>query len=141
MLNKASDSVLSLSDFVFLPLRSARTLVFLKRLFYRAAAGQGDAAAEAVVGATLMVAVVELPCPRHTHLGKLAEPSGTLLRRAHREADSSRQLPLYPAAGSSIRQYLDHHNAQPKPFLRTKSADDILNSLAKYCERTSDSGH
>ena len=37
---------------------------------------------------------------------------------------------------TSIRQYLDHHNAQPKPFLWTKSADDILNSLAKYCERT-----
>jgi transposase len=41
----------------------------------------------------------------------------------------------------SIRDYLDHHNKQPKPFLWTKSADDILNVLAKYCERTKDSGH
>src|SRR5271155_1680232 len=28
---------------------------------------------------------------------------------------------------AAIRQYLDHHNAQPKPFLWTKSADDVLN--------------
>ena len=42
---------------------------------------------------------------------------------------------------ASIRQYLEHHNAQPKPFRWTKSADDILNSLAKYCERTNDSPH
>jgi transposase len=42
---------------------------------------------------------------------------------------------------ASIRQYLEHHNAQPKPFRWTKSADDILNSLAKYYERTNDSPH
>jgi hypothetical protein len=42
---------------------------------------------------------------------------------------------------ASIRQYLDHHSTQPKSFRWIKSADDILNSLAKYCERTNDSGH
>ena len=42
---------------------------------------------------------------------------------------------------TAIRQYLDHHNTQPKPFLWTKSADDILTALAKYCERTNDSLH
>jgi transposase len=42
---------------------------------------------------------------------------------------------------AAIRQYLDHHNAQPKPFVWSKSADDILNALAKYCERITDSGH
>src|ERR1700677_2468264 len=31
---------------------------------------------------------------------------------------------------AAIRQYLDHHNTQPKPFLWTKSADDILTALA-----------
>ena len=41
----------------------------------------------------------------------------------------------------AIRQYLEHHNTQPKPFVWTKSADDILTTLAKYCERTPDSGH
>jgi transposase len=42
---------------------------------------------------------------------------------------------------TAIRDYLQHHNANPKPFLWTKSADDILTALAKYCERTNDSGH
>jgi len=42
---------------------------------------------------------------------------------------------------AAIRQYLEHHNTQPKPFLWSKSADDILNALAKYCERTNDSRH
>jgi transposase len=41
----------------------------------------------------------------------------------------------------AIEAYLDQHNLQPKPFLWTKSADDILNSLAKLCQRTNDSGH
>jgi len=42
---------------------------------------------------------------------------------------------------TAIRLYLDHHNTDPKPFLWTKSADDILFALAKYCERTNDSVH
>ncbi len=42
---------------------------------------------------------------------------------------------------TAIRNYLDHHNAQPKPFVWSKSADDILNALAKYCQRTNDSPH
>jgi transposase len=42
---------------------------------------------------------------------------------------------------TAIRKYLDHHNTQPKPFRWTKSADDILTALAKYCERTNDSAH
>jgi hypothetical protein len=32
---------------------------------------------------------------------------------------------------AAIRDYLDHHNAQPNPFVWTKSADDILSALAK----------
>lgn len=42
---------------------------------------------------------------------------------------------------ATIRHYLNLHNAQPKPFRWTKSADDILNALAKYCQRTNDSPH
>jgi transposase len=41
----------------------------------------------------------------------------------------------------AIRTFLNLHNAQPKPFLWTKSADDILNSIARYCRRINDSGH
>lgn len=41
----------------------------------------------------------------------------------------------------AIRTFVDSHNAKPKPFAWTKSADDILNSIARFCRRTNDSGH
>jgi transposase len=41
----------------------------------------------------------------------------------------------------AIRQYLEVYNKDPKPFVWTKSADEILNSLARFCKRISDSGH
>jgi len=42
---------------------------------------------------------------------------------------------------TAIRTFLDHHNTQPKPFVWTKSADAILDSLARYCRRINDSVH
>ena len=42
---------------------------------------------------------------------------------------------------AAIRHHVELHNAQPKPFRWRKSADDILHSLAKYCEQTNDSPH
>jgi transposase len=41
----------------------------------------------------------------------------------------------------AIRDYLAIHNKDPKPFVWTKSADDILASIARFCKRISDSGH
>ena len=40
----------------------------------------------------------------------------------------------------AIRSYLDTHNKNPKPFIWTKTADEILASVARFCTRT-DSGH
>jgi hypothetical protein len=40
-----------------------------------------------------------------------------------------------------IREYLDIYNEQPQPFIWTKSADDILASIARFCERISESAH
>jgi transposase len=42
---------------------------------------------------------------------------------------------------TAIRNFLAHHNSDPKPFVWTKSADDILESVARYCRRINDSGH
>ena len=53
-------------------------------------------------------------------------------RGTHR---STRQLE------QAIRQYLDIHNASPKPFVWSKSADDILASIERFCLRTSNSRH
>jgi len=41
----------------------------------------------------------------------------------------------------AIRHYLDTYNRDPKPFAWHKSADEILASLARFCNRISDSGH
>jgi transposase len=41
----------------------------------------------------------------------------------------------------AIRHYLELNNRHPKPFIWSKSADQILESLGRFCKRTSDSGH
>ena len=41
----------------------------------------------------------------------------------------------------AIREYLQIYNEQPQPFIWTKSADDILASIARFCERISESAH
>jgi transposase len=53
-------------------------------------------------------------------------------RGTHR---STRQLE------QAIRKYLEINNADPKPFSWTKSADDILASVKRFCMRINDSGH
>jgi len=42
---------------------------------------------------------------------------------------------------NAIRHFIDHHNQRPKPFVWTKSADQILESVARFCKRTLDSAH
>jgi transposase len=37
---------------------------------------------------------------------------------------------------SAIREYIDVHNEDPTPFVWTKSADEILASIARYAQRT-----
>lgn len=41
----------------------------------------------------------------------------------------------------AIGQYLQVHNRDRKPFVWTKTAEQILASVRRYCERISDSGH
>jgi transposase len=42
---------------------------------------------------------------------------------------------------AAIQRYLAIHNDAPKPFVWTKTADQILESVARFCHRTSGSGH
>lgn len=53
-------------------------------------------------------------------------------RGTHR---STRQLE------DAIRSYLAFNNTAPKPFVWTKSADAILASIERFCQRISDSPH
>ena len=41
----------------------------------------------------------------------------------------------------AIEEYLTVYNEDPKPFIWTKSADQIFESLKTYCERISDTGY
>jgi transposase len=42
---------------------------------------------------------------------------------------------------AAIRRYIQITNERPKPFVWTKTADEILASVARFCHRTSNSGH
>ena len=42
---------------------------------------------------------------------------------------------------TAIKRYLTVTNESPKPFVWTKTADEILEAVARFCRRTSDSGH
>lgn len=42
---------------------------------------------------------------------------------------------------AAISGWIDRWNEEPKPFIWHKSADEILDTLAGYCTRISDSGH
>jgi transposase len=45
------------------------------------------------------------------------------------------------ALTASIRTWITGWNDNPRPFIWHKSADEILESLAAYCQRINDSGH
>jgi transposase len=62
-----------------------------------------------------------------------AELTNKLLRRgAHR---SVRHL------NADIRAWIETWNHNPRPFVWTKTADQILESIARYCERINESRH
>ena len=42
---------------------------------------------------------------------------------------------------AAINDFIQHHNRDPKPFIWHKTADQILDSVARFCKRTLDSGH
>jgi len=45
------------------------------------------------------------------------------------------------ALKATIRQYITVTNTHPTPFTWTKTADEILASVARLCQRTSETGH
>src|SRR5438034_4086507 len=45
------------------------------------------------------------------------------------------------ALEKDIRDWIADWNTHPRPFIWTKTAEEILESLARYCRRISDAGH
>jgi transposase len=62
--------------------------------------------------------------------GKLTEQQ--IRRGVHRSTDE---------LVTAIMTYLDVTNEHPKPFIWTKTADEILANITRFCLRTSNSGH
>jgi len=45
------------------------------------------------------------------------------------------------ALENDIREWIATWNDNPRPYVWTKTADQILDSIAKYCTRINDSRH
>ena len=45
------------------------------------------------------------------------------------------------ALNADIHDWLEHWNENPRPYVWTKTAEDILDTLTTYCTRTNDSRH
>jgi transposase len=45
-------------------------------------------------------------------------------------------FPSIEALEAAIHRYIDATNADPRPFVWTKSADEILDSVRRFCQRT-----
>jgi hypothetical protein len=42
---------------------------------------------------------------------------------------------------TTTEDFIDTYNAEPKPFVWSKTADEILDSVARFCKRTLETGH
>jgi hypothetical protein len=77
----------------------------------------------------------------HSHQRLLAQSGRALVRSpAERQIRrgsfrSTRELETV------IKRYLQINNQHPKPFVWTKTADQILDSVARFCQRTSGTAH
>jgi hypothetical protein len=65
----------------------------------------------------------------------LASVGSTSTLRSRRSSNSGRELV------ASIRTWITGWNDNLQPFVWHKTADEILDSLAAYCQRINDSGH
>ncbi len=77
----------------------------------------------------------------HPDLQLVAEPRRALVRRTDHQVDQTLSPPLRQRP-RRLAAHLDHQlERRPKPYVWHKTADDILDSLAHYCQRINDSGH
>jgi len=49
---------------------------------------------------------------------------------------TTREMPDVGELEAAIREYIAVHNEDPKPFVWTRTADQILDSIARYAQRT-----
>jgi hypothetical protein len=64
------------------------------------------------------------------------QSSRALLRTAHIRALKRGVFRSMPELEAAIKAYINATNRDPKPFRWTKTADDILASIQRFCLRT-----
>ena len=78
-----------------------------------------------------------LRTPLHAPLLVVDESHPALVRRADREVDTAWHTPLGAQLETSIREWIRIWNAELRPYVWTKSADEIFGSLGSYLQRIS----
>ena len=53
----------------------------------------------------------------------------------------TRAAPLGPSPQQRHGNWIEDWNENPRPYIWTKTADQILDSIKRYCKRTNGSGH
>ena len=77
----------------------------------------------------------------HVHFTPTSASWLNQVERLVRHPDRKIHPPRHTSLEQAIRQYPQISNADPKPFVRVKSADDTLASIERSRLRTSNSGH
>jgi hypothetical protein len=101
-----------------------------ERAVRAAAAGRQDEQAVEAEAIRCLVGEAFLGSPGDRWFAELT--SRKLRRSAHRSVTELE---------ADIRKWINEWNKDPKPFAWTESADEILETLATYCQRIIDSGH
>src|SRR5215831_16697628 len=72
----------------------------------------------------------------HAHIRFVAESGGAMVRRLTNKRIRRGVFRSVRELASAIREYIRVHNEDPKPFVWTRTADQILDSMARYARRT-----
>jgi hypothetical protein len=70
-----------------------------------------------------------LPPPLHSNIVIMAEPGRALVRQDHHRGIRRGVFTSVPQLERAIYDYIEHNNADPKPFVWTKSASDIIRKV------------
>lgn len=76
-----------------------------------------------------------LSSPLHAHLWFVDQSGRALVWRTYEQTHPARSLPQRERTRSGHSEYIEIHNERPKPFTWTRTADQILNSIARYAQR------
>jgi transposase len=84
----------------------------------------------------LVCQAAPLSCALHPDLRLVVESGGALVCGAHNKQIRRGSHRSVRELQRAIAEFLDTHNQKPRPFMWTKTADDIFASIARFAHRT-----